>query len=341
MKMKALLFSLLVAPAALFACTVPVFRYALERWAPDPHLIFHAGRESSEKGAWLDGLASGSHHTNLYAMRDIEEATLAPGEVRLVFEESMIEWWRGPMDAETLERLADSPLRRELVRELLSGTSTVFVLVQSGDPETDAATETKVRSLLEKLEKILELPEAPEYDEDDPRGRSMTELPLKLEFSLLVLESGDAAEDFFRKQLHAVVEGPPEEGPVLAAVFGQGRAISLPFSMITEELLTELCWFLEGPCSCQVKALNPGYDLVLTADWDYAVQKYPEEVEHTLPSGKSFRLSEAPSAEPASEAVPPEVHTASTSQTWKLLVGGGLLIFVLGFLGRKLITNLP
>ncbi|MEX2382122.1 MAG: hypothetical protein WD490_07050 [Opitutales bacterium] len=334
--MKSLLSILLITPAALFACTVPVFRYALERWAPDPHLLLYAG----ETGAWSEPLDSGMHHTNLYALRDSEDS-LAPGEVRLVFEESMYEWWRGPMDAETLERLVDSPLRRKVAGQLLSGTSTVFVLVQSGDTEADATAETEARRVLALLQQTLELPEASEYDADDPRGQSMTKLPLKLEFSLLVLESGDDAEEFFRKQLLAVVEGPPEEGPVLAAVFGRGRAISLPASNINEDILTELCWFLVGPCSCQVKALNPGHDLILTADWENSIFFYPEEVDNITPSGKSFRFSDvaAPEINVATDEVPPAQAEEAPEAPWRWFAGGGLLLCAVAFLGRKLFTR--
>ncbi|MFT5104551.1 MAG: hypothetical protein ACI9UA_000166, partial [Pseudoalteromonas tetraodonis] len=28
------------------------------------------------------------------------------------------------------------------------------------------------------------------------------------------------------------------------------------------------CFFLTGACSCQVKAQNPGWDLLLSADWE-------------------------------------------------------------------------
>ena len=31
------------------------------------------------------------------------------------------------------------------------------------------------------------------------------------------------------------------------------------------------CKFIAGPCSCQVKNLNPGFDLLLSYNWDEAV----------------------------------------------------------------------
>jgi hypothetical protein len=52
-------------------------------------------------------------------------------------------------------------------------------------------------------------------------------------------------------------------------VFGRGRAL-LPLvgAGITEANITAAAGFLTGACSCEVKALNPGFDLLLPADWD-------------------------------------------------------------------------
>ena len=35
---------------------------------------------------------------------------------------------------------------------------------------------------------------------------------------------------------------------------------------------TSSCMFLLGACSCQVKRMNPGWDLLLNVDWDGALQ---------------------------------------------------------------------
>jgi len=51
--------------------------------------------------------------------------------------------------------------------------------------------------------------------------------------------------------------------------YGRGRAL---FALVGEGINTEniedVCAFLLGPCSCQVKAMAPGVDMLVRADWD-------------------------------------------------------------------------
>ncbi len=61
--------------------------------------------------------------------------------------------------------------------------------------------------------------------------------------------------------------------PLLFPVFGRGRALyALAGKGINRETLDEAATFLIGKCSCQVKELNPGVDLLLAADWDKLVK---------------------------------------------------------------------
>jgi hypothetical protein len=56
---------------------------------------------------------------------------------------------------------------------------------------------------------------------------------------------------------------------MLFPVFGRGRAL-LPLigAGITEKNIYDAAAFLVGPCSCEIKEQNPGFDLLLSADWD-------------------------------------------------------------------------
>jgi hypothetical protein len=57
--------------------------------------------------------------------------------------------------------------------------------------------------------------------------------------------------------------------PMIFPVFGRGRAL-LPLigAGITPENIEDSGSFLVGACSCEVKELNPGFDLLLAADWN-------------------------------------------------------------------------
>jgi hypothetical protein len=63
-------------------------------------------------------------------------------------------------------------------------------------------------------------------------------------------------------------------GTWLAAVFGRGRVLGAWGARdFGDEQIDEICLFLLGACSCQVKQQNPGWDLLLDADWDTALQE--------------------------------------------------------------------
>lgn len=333
----------LLLPAIIFlagvralACTVPVFRYALERWEPDPHLV-------RVLGVRPDGDFTGMSMSdaNLFLVHDGESAESG---TRLVvsFEDDTV-WWEGPYTPGILDKLSDSPVRRDIARRLLSGASTVFVYVGGEDDTADAARVEWLRGQLETLQSSIQLPEQEEilYDEWDPRGRFVTSIPLKVEFGLLHLRRDDAEEHMLIRQLTSVLlPGAEREegGPVLAAIFGQGRAIVLPVSMMQEEILTDLTFFLTGPCSCQVKSLNPGHDLLMTAAWAEAVARWPDEADHVLPSGASFQFGEEHVGNPI-PGTEPDVKDEARAGILHLVLGGGGIAATLGlawlFLSRR------
>jgi len=60
-----------------------------------------------------------------------------------------------------------------------------------------------------------------------------------------------------------------EDVPAVIPIFGRGRPLSLLVGdKINHEQIAEACSFILGPCSCQVKELNPGIDLLISFDWD-------------------------------------------------------------------------
>ena len=55
----------------------------------------------------------------------------------------------------------------------------------------------------------------------------------------------------------------PESGK-----FAAGRAVPPAVGKeIQPEAIQEMAEFLTGPCSCEIKEQNPGFDLLLTANW--------------------------------------------------------------------------
>ena len=74
-----------------------------------------------------------------------------------------------------------------------------------------------------------------------------------------------------------------EKEVMLFPIFGRGRVVPPAIGEeIQPEAIREMAEFLTGPCSCEVKEMNPGYDLLLSANWS-PLGEYQEERLPALP----------------------------------------------------------
>src|SRR5262249_7373856 len=162
---------------------VPVFRYALERWPADPYeiLVFHRGPLSPADKALTDALAKLADADAPVANFTFERVDLAKKtdkELLRLFESQpdkenlpllVVRYpapsginenvWSGRLSADAVRQLLDSPVRREVVRRIVSGDSGVWILLECGDRAKDDAAEKLLRGELLKLQQTLKLPE--------------------------------------------------------------------------------------------------------------------------------------------------------------------------------------
>ncbi|HZT82652.1 MAG TPA: hypothetical protein VFA26_20655 [Gemmataceae bacterium] len=293
-------------PAALaVACDTPVFRYALESWPADPYraTVYHHGPLTAAERATVKALEEQAARCNL-TVRFVDVAQHpeeAPADladelphlvVRLpATAQVQADVWSGPLSADILRALVDSPARRQVAERLLAGDTAVWVLLRSGDAKKDGAAERTLRAELEQMRTSLK-PSAPE-------GSS----PEKLAFSVVRLDRADAAEALLVRALLASepdLAGRP--GPMVFPVFGRGRVLyALVGDGITAENLRRAGSFLVGACSCTVKRENPGVDLLLTADWPPLKEARSEGAAAgesvPIPSGSATPLGEAKGGE--------------------------------------------
>jgi hypothetical protein len=273
---------LFVAAPVARGCTIPVFRYALERWAPSPYevVVFAKGELGDADRAILEDLTkrpvnveirtvdvTGDMSAEYAAIWKNQRAPRLPWVVVRYPEsgEQAPLVWAGKLDKAALAAQFDSPARGELARRLLAGQSCVWVLLESGDKSKDDRLAAKLDETLKSVAKSIELPEiAP----DGPQLQSP--LPLKLEFSILRLSRTDPREAALVKMLRvAEPELAESEEALVIPIVGRGRAISaLATSRVNEQGVGAFAQFICGQCSCEVKELNPGIDLLLAADWD-------------------------------------------------------------------------
>lgn len=297
--MVRILFLCLLSAATASACSVPVFRYALEHWPADPFqiTIFHRGALTDAQKALLkkDELANAAVHTVDLAhepLADMVELwhqqiteTLPWVVVRYPMTSGIRETLvSGPLSMETMTPLLDSPARQQIIERLAEGQSAVWVMIDSGDTAKDDSTAALIEKRLEYLMGVLDLPKLDEQDIANGLV-SIKEEDLRLEFSLLRISREDAAEKAFMQML---VKSEKDlagiHAPMVFPVFGQGRALyALVGPGIKNDTIDEAASFLIGKCSCQVKERNPGVDLLIRADWKQLIKSSPE-VARDLPT---------------------------------------------------------
>jgi hypothetical protein len=356
--------SLLLSSAPSRACSVPVFRYALERWPAAPYelFLFHQGPLSSQQQALVKRLGEQDATTNTpvnLALRTVDIAGgNVPADLAPLWEPYKTQAlpllvlrypqgsaaqgvvWSGAYSEQAVNRILDSPVRRRLAQRLLKGESGVWVFLESGDKTRDEAAVGYLQKRLDHLQKTLKLPEV---DPDDLSTRRLAASDLKLAFSLLRLSRSDPEERVFVRMLLGSEEDLGSE-PIVFPVFGRGRALfALVGKGIADETTEEACSFLIGPCSCVVKEMNPGIDLLLCADWDSALadeppRELPEltglEGLQTNAAAPAPALSNPPprAAVVAAVPAPVQVRTASWGVGLLALGGVGALVFAGGLL---------
>lgn len=311
LRSKALLpaaLALLLLGAPLFACQVPVFRYALERWGADKYQIYvlHTGPLSDEakqalevlkdatktqtgrpglievKTRDLDQPANSSFDSNLAKWSQSNPPHNHAGKNELprmlVFyprandvdrQEPM---FHAELSEPNVSGLLDSPVRKELRKRLARGDSAVWIFVRSGKKQEDSEALDRLKQQLAADTKWLELP-TPEELEVDASVLEETKIPLQIGFSVLEVSRDDPQERFLIESLlHSEDDLVSFDQPLAFPVFGQGRVLyCLVGKGISAETVRTASSFMAGPCSCQVKNQNPGFDLLLRADWKEAL----------------------------------------------------------------------
>lgn len=333
----ALAFSAAAASPAR-ACQVPVFRYALERWAPAPHHVWVVYERELPEGAAAAieraRAVGGEESLVLLGAVDASKPDEVPNLLRgrldglelpaiVVVEEgaggafarSRESVWRLPFSPERLGHVVDSPVRREIARRILRGQTAVWVFLESGDPARDRAALQVLEEELPKQAAKLRLP-SPETLAGEEEFRAETPIELKIEFSTLRVSRQDAAEAFFVSALERVEPDLVDlrSEPMAIPIFGRGRGLyALTGEGINADTLGDALALLVGPCSCTVKDQNPGRDLPFAVDWEAGIDgsAIPAEAPVDLPAfasaqpaGVDAAAGEPPAAEPSAAGSP-------------------------------------
>jgi hypothetical protein len=358
-----ILLAWLLLPAAAPACNIPVFRYALERWRADRAedryevLVFHRGPLAATEQAALDKLRAVGDDRRNPANCDVAAVDLTAGldpGVRKVWEAqkgATLPWvfvrypdsdasrpplWAGPLDSPMLDQLATSPVRREIARRLMTGDSIVWLLLEGGDKARDQAAADTLARELARLEKEIKLP-----DQADEPVKLLSKLPLGLKFSVLRVARDNPEEQLLvATLLRANTDFTNSTRPVVFPVFGRGRFLDgIAGKEIKAAAVEDAATFLCGACSCVVKRLTPGVDLLLAADWDSILEERPDRENRRFAVELIQTVHEEPEKPTSGPQVPPPTFRIPRGVLIGAIVLAGLLAIVTGTLALRSKTN--
>jgi hypothetical protein len=351
---------LLLAVAGAQACTIPVFRYALERWGADSYalIVAHDAPLSEDQQAIVEWLRAASSEqggpANILVQlvdlgaepdRRVEFPRLAGVDASawmvLRYPGTHIVAWSAPLDADAARAVVDSPLRRDIAKRILQGETAVWILVECGDATRDNAAAERLQAALAKASEEVHLeqpgPDDPGYD---PAWSLESSLELKVAFSMVRLKRDQPEERVLTSMLlQTESDLSTAREPIAFPIFGRARSL-LPLvgKGISQRNVVETCAFLVGWCSCQAKELNPGVDLPVATDWDAGLTEHivrDPELPELLPGMAGAVLPESLSAPtmtpPASQpSEPPRAMADRTPKRillWSIgAIAGALLL---------------
>jgi hypothetical protein len=316
-------------------CSVPVFRYALERWKPDPYKAIYIYRDeiSKKDQALLEQLKQAASNPDYPLNLLIREADTAafPEEkltdllkgpvpdalpvIAIWYPDQMGEKapiWVKELTPSFVEAFIQSPKRKELAEGLINGESVVWVFIPSGNAKKDE----RARTLIEQ-----ELDVAVQAYSKMPYTilSGAKQKKLSYGFPVLTVSPDDPAErlfiDMLLKSESDLYEHTDE--PMVFPIFGRGRVLGCLFGeYITEKNIQDASAFLSGSCSCEVKALNPGVDLLIAAPWDQVVMD--SFVEDTPLPELTGVMPDAPApVEESAGVVPEDVPVKNSNKVLK------------------------
>lgn len=336
-----LAFLLLLFGGNVWACSVPVFRYALEHWPSDAYQVvfFHRGTPTPKQGTYLVQLSpegkAGKLAANVEVIAvDLDEASPDDPKTKddlALWKEQNTEtlpWmvvryplsipiaktiWAGEPTDEAIDSLLNSPKRRAIAERLVKGETAVWVFLESGNKEKDDAAFFTLQTELKRAEQELELP-APDPQDVADGLISVDQAALKVQFSIQRVSRTDPNEAVFVNMLLDSEEGLRDtefDGqPMAFPIFGRGRSLYAVIGAgIQRDVILDACRFLTGPCSCQVKDQNPGVDLLMAVDWENVVTKQIPIDESLPPLPVIAPLKESSESSVPAEKTPAEPAT--------------------------------
>lgn len=277
--------ALMVAPCVARACSLPVYRFANDNWAPDRFIVeipdeFDPDTDRARAVDYLNGLAGlgGGLNVDIRFVRGA--GAIGDARLRVRYPASRAAGLIGeyPFTLDGARAICESPARRALA-DALAGGATMVWLVVGDDDGVSRATPVLERELA-RLEEHLELPELSPEDSAERPGP-----PLRIEFPVVAVDRSLGEERFLVDMLSRESDIlNSSAGPIFVPVFGRGRMLT-PINAASSApgRIERACEVATAPCSCLVKAKIPGTDMLLLLEKTSALSP-PRIVEYELAS---------------------------------------------------------
>lgn len=300
--------ALTVWSSAVQACNTPVYRYAMYNWQTAPYIVFYfyEGEIPEVDLAVHNTIEKLTEEWPPEANVQIEPIEVSDEKKMEMLPEFVIEEWKsyedgktptyvvfspfrahvysGELDAESVQKLIESPARKKFGELLGEGNAAVMLLLTC----PDEAENKKAEEALAELQEMAESDEIPVEialppmglpgEGDEASGEDAPD-PNKLGIAVLKVDRNDPAEEFFVRMLMSIENDLHEyaDQPMIFAGYGRGRAME-PYigKGITAQNLVDVVAFLAGACSCMVKEQNPGADLLMKWNWEATADKMAE-----------------------------------------------------------------
>ena len=315
--------TLLLSSVDVLGCSEPVFRYALERWQADPYsvVVFYKNKLTEKEQKVVDYYKkfAESNALILLSVVDLNSKNLPKGAEELIkrcgeekppFVVVMypfqvdIKQLAGifPLDMESAVQLMESPLGRELARRLLKDDSAVFMQIDGEDPKDNEKSASIVLKALKKMNDEFRLPDEPQENDNQEESAVYDENSLRIQFSFLrVSRKNPADKALIETLLNSDEDLKNVKSAIVFPVYGRARALYGFYGPgINAENMEDAARFLTGECSCEIKAQNPGIDMLVPIPWDAFIH-YQVNIDDELPplTGLTSTIVEEKKAEDA------------------------------------------
>jgi hypothetical protein len=326
--------SLMISSTTAWACSTPVYRYAMYNWAPGPYEVYYFQRgEPLKKDAEVLQLLTQRRNTKEGDKANVVLAKIDPTRkdrlnrlppwVQKAWEphakdkESFFliitpwgaELFAGQLDAATLKAMLDSPLRRRIGRLMQDGNAALLLVVAPPREKRIKKIEKTIDEVIARVGAVQsEKPVKPLADKKRPAEANEEEAdkPSPLKVARLTISAEDPAEKWLIRMLMLSEKDLEDEAsePIVFPIFGRGRTLPpLIGAGITVDNLMECMGYVSGPCSCQIKDQNIGGDLLITWNWEATAEQL---------------AANDPITDPAENNVPSPVQLASASTELKV-----------------------